>query len=466
MSRWRVSGQAAGEPVGLPPLVERPDIPLRVRRPLRAWLIIWFVRPAWLWRRELLLVVSLGCWALVGWRITGSWVGAVAVPAWWVALFVSVPVSRQAAVDWLGRGRLRRRWDRACRFAGLATSNDRVPRVVRQERVPVGDRLVVRMPRGSIVADLAGAAEHLAADLRLRDVRVARDEDRAHLAHVELIRRDPFARRAAPLRWPWLDRDMARLWEQVPVGVDELGDRVGLRLPGKHILIGGEPEAGKSAALSLILGAAALDPYVRIVGLDAKRLELGLWRPVMSEVVYADMDDAIGLLEWLIADMDKTYEALERHGVRKVPAGSELTLLAVDELRFYTAHPDDRARKKFNSLMIDYVARGRAAGHIAALTTQRPSSDVVPTSLRDLLGYRWAMRCTTRDASDTILGAGWASLGSSAAEIPVETRGVGLLLAEGSPEPVKVLSAYLRDEDVRALAVRGAALRREYGTAV
>jgi hypothetical protein len=463
--RWRAHTQAAGEPVGLPPLIERPDVPVRVQRSMRAWLVIWCVRPAWLWRRELLLAVGLGCWALVGWRLSGSWVGAVAVPGWWVVLFASVPVGRHAVVGWLGRGRLRRRWDRATRFAGLATSNDRIPRIIRQESIPVGEWLTVKMPRGSIVAELADVAEYIAADLRLRDVRVTRDINRAHLAHVQLIRRDPFARRSEPLVWPWLHRPIGRLWESIPAGMDELGDVAGLRLPGRNLLLGGEPESGKSAALSLVLGAAALDPYTRVVGLDAKRLELSLWRPVLSEVVYADIDEAISLMEWLISEMDATYERLEAHGLRKVPAGSPLTVWAVDELRFYTAHPNRSARERFNALAVDFVARGRAAGYIAVCATQKPSNDVVPTSLRDLFAYRWAMRCTTREASDTILGSGWASAGFSAAEIPVDTRGVGLLMAEGAAEPVKNLSYYLTDDDIRAIAARGARLRLAHGTA-
>jgi DNA segregation ATPase FtsK/SpoIIIE, S-DNA-T family len=56
---------------------------------------------------------------------------------------------------------------------------------------------------------------------------------------------------------------------------------------------------------------------------------------------------------------------------------------------------------------------------------------VVPTYLRDLFGFRWALRCSTPDASDTILGRGWASQGYSAAQIDPTARGVGLLLQEG-----------------------------------
>ncbi|MGH8904698.1 MAG: hypothetical protein ACRDYA_24210, partial [Egibacteraceae bacterium] len=41
---------------------------------------------------------------------------------------------------------------------------------------------------------------------------------------------------------------------------------------------------------------------------------------------------------------------------------------------------------EFNALCTDLIRRGRAAGIIWIGATQKPSSDVVPTSLRDLVG--------------------------------------------------------------------------------
>ena len=55
------------------------------------------------------------------------------------------------------------------------------------------------------------------------------------------------------------------------------------------------------------------------------------------------------------------------------------------------------------------VNRGRAACMPVVASAQRPSSEVVPTSLRDLFAYRWAFRCTTGDSSDVVLGNGWAT---------------------------------------------------------
>jgi DNA segregation ATPase FtsK/SpoIIIE-like protein len=92
--------------------------------------------------------------------------------------------------------------------------------------------------------------------------------------------------------------------------------------------------------------------------------------------------------------------------------------------------------------------------------TQKPASDVVPSALRDLFGFRLALRCNTRDASDTILGAGWATLGSDASSIAPGQRGVGLLLAEDGL-PIRMRGFHLDDEDVPALAARASALRAD-----
>jgi S-DNA-T family DNA segregation ATPase FtsK/SpoIIIE len=95
---------------------------------------------------------------------------------------------------------------------------------------------------------------------------------------------------------------------------------------------------------------------------------------------------------------------------------------------------------------------------VTVATTQKPSADVVPTFLRDLFGFRWALRCSTPDASDTILGRGWASQGYSAAQVDPTARGVGLLLQEGGV-PVRLRACWLDDVDLAELARRAEALR-------
>jgi S-DNA-T family DNA segregation ATPase FtsK/SpoIIIE len=94
--------------------------------------------------------------------------------------------------------------------------------------------------------------------------------------------------------------------------------------------------------------------------------------------------------------------------------------------------------------------------------TQRPSADIIPTSLRDLFGYRLAFRCTTDSSSDIILGVGWAKEGYSAKKIAPEERGVAWLLAEGGI-PRLLKTAYLTDDDITTLIGRAAWVRDTTG---
>src|SRR5215203_5503840 len=156
------------------------------------------------------------------------------------------------------------------------------------------------------------------------------------------------------------------------------------------------------------------------------------------------------------------YRELLASGLRKVRRedGLPLHLVVCDELAFYLTLPDKRLRQEFAELLRDLVARGRAAGVIVVAATQKPGADVVPTALRDLFGFRLALRCNTPQSSDTILGQGWASAGADASQIPGGQRGVGLLLAEDD-RPVRLRGFYLADEDVQTIAERAAARRTD-----
>ncbi|TDD15560.1 hypothetical protein E1287_42105, partial [Actinomadura sp. KC06] len=464
--------QAPGR-VGLPPVMQRPDLPVRARLTVGSALLLWVVRPSWLWRRELAGLALLAALAAAGWfggpgavlgawlGAGGRWLGAAAGPCLAVVAAWAVPWSRRRVARSWRRARLRRHWDRAMRFADLTTVNDRIPRIRRERWVPAGERLLVRVPRGATVDDLDAERERVAAVLQVREVRVDRDIDRADLAHVDIVREDPFAGSGAgPLRWPWASGAQRSLGDPVPLGIDDMGDRVAARLPGKHFLVGGEPESGKSVVLSLLLAAAALDPHAQVWGWDAKLVELALWRPIMTRFADYDMDAAITQQEDLVREMNARYAVLERAGRRALRPGEAPVILAVtDELRFYTANLDRKAARHFNALGLDVAARGRASLIVQASATQKPAGDVVPTGWRDLMALRWAMRCTTRDASDTILGAGMATAGYDASEIDIRTRGVGLLYAEGGM-PRRVRSYYLDDNEIRSIVARGAALRR------
>jgi hypothetical protein len=369
--------------------------------------------------------------------------------------------SRAWLLNTLRGARVRRSWDRAVLDVGAAAGPWRAPRVLSIAHAPIGDVLRVRVQRGFSVAELEARSELLAACLRVRGVRVLRDPGNGSLATVVLVRRDPFAEIEA-LAWPKASAGELSLWEETPVGVDEQSEPVAIGLVERNVLIGGEPGAGKSAALSTLIATAALDSTARIWLLDGKLVELAAWAPVAERLAGPDGEEALALLRHVREEMDARYRELLARGRRKVSRDDRLSLHLVvcDELAFYLTLPDKEQRQEFAELLRDLVARGRAAGVIVCAATQKPGHDVVPTALRDLFGFRLALRCNTPQASDTILGQGWASAGADASTIPGGQRGVGLLLAEGE-RPLRIKGFYLGDEDVAAIVERAAARRAD-----
>jgi S-DNA-T family DNA segregation ATPase FtsK/SpoIIIE len=162
--------------------------------------------------------------------------------------------------------------------------------------------------------------------------------------------------------------------------------------------------------------------------------------------------------------MDQRYLQLLGQQLRKIPPGTGLHVVVVDELAHYLTWPDKKPRDAFTDTLRDLVSRGRAAGIVVIAATQKPAADIIPTSLRDLFGYRWALRCTTNAASDTILGTGWATNNTSAATVKPTARGVGWLLHE-TGTPVRLRAHHLTDTNLHTLARRAWELRQQGPTA-
>ena len=369
------------------------------------------LRSTWGFRIELAaLAVLAAAWAGVRLAVGPVLASvAVAVP---VAGLVAWPTFRRFAWRQLRAASIRRRFTAGMTAAGFDADRDGTPAVLRVTETAAGYALWVRVPRGSSAQQLEKAAETAAAAMGVAGLRVTRDRANAALCTVAVVQRDPLAA-TTPLAWPLADAAAFSLWEPIPLGVDEDGRTVTVRLPERNVLLGGEPGAGKSAALSLLVAAAALDPGVRLWLLDGKRVELAAWASAAERLVGPDLAEAADVLDALRGEMDLRYAQLLAWGRRKVTPddGLGLHVVVVDELALYLATGERKARDRLAESLRDLIARGRAAGVIVLAATQKPSSDVVPTSVRDLFGFRWALRCATREASDTILGSGWATNG-------------------------------------------------------
>ncbi|RCW44683.1 S-DNA-T family DNA segregation ATPase FtsK/SpoIIIE [Halopolyspora algeriensis] len=254
------------------------------------------------------------------------------------------------------------------------------------------------------------------------------------------------------------------IYDPVHLGIDEHGRRVDIELVYRNILFGGEPGSGKSSGLQNIIGHASMCTDCQLWLFDGKQVELGLWRSIADVFVGPDITEAIDRLEQLQKEMDRRYDELDQVRRRKITSVDPVDVIVavIDEIALFSATLGSKdQQEQFVRLLRDLVARGRAAGVIVVAATQRPSADIVPTSLRDIFAYRCAFRCTTEASSDTILGRGWAQQGYSATAIAPENLGVGLLLAEGGI-PRRMKYAYLTDAHIYGLVEHSQHLRTQH----
>jgi DNA segregation ATPase FtsK/SpoIIIE, S-DNA-T family len=253
------------------------------------------------------------------------------------------------------------------------------------------------------------------------------------------------------------------IFDPIHLGVDEYGELVHVNLAERNMLIGGEPGGGKSSALNLITAHGALSCDCRLVLVDGNQVQLGPWRHSADMFIGPSLKDAIDAFTEFQQIMNRRYERLLATRRRKITRtdGEEVYLVVIDEYAYYSATIGKKAdREEFAALARDLIARGRAAGVILILATQRPSHQIIDPSMRDLFSYRLAFRCTTDSSSDVVLGQGWAGAGYSAATIDPLARGVAWLLAEtGVPRRIK--TAFLTDADIYDLAAYAARLRRK-----
>jgi S-DNA-T family DNA segregation ATPase FtsK/SpoIIIE len=283
---------------------------------------------------------------------------------------------------------------------------------------------------------------------------------------VDVVRRDTLA--GGLVAWADQNQQVLSIWDPVHWGISELGTLVRLSLVERAVLIGGNRGAGKSSGINLLVAHAAKSPDAALLLIDANKVQLGPWRHRAIAYAEHDIDDAIGVVRCWRDEIDRRLElfadlpAVPLALTRQIAASHHLPmwLLVIDELAYHTSVAGTSAQQKeFYALLRDGVARGRAAGCAAIVATQRPTHDLIPTSLRDLFDIRIAYRTMTRTSSDVILGDDFARRGYSATDIDLTARGVAWLLAEGHT-PVRTKTVWIPPQLRAELAITTAPLRQ------
>lgn len=179
---------------------------------------------------------------------------------------------------------------------------------------------------------------------------------------------------------------------QVIIGVDvENGDPAGFSLHDvSGVVVGARPGSGKTVLLYQIQDA--LKPYADVEIAEGKGAD--------------DVQRAVRAIESAQKEMNTRFE----QGIDfwTDSQGLPLRVLILDEChRIFDAASEDKADKdaaKGRVRMVrDLVQRGRSAGVITVLATQRMSADVIPTSIRDIATVRICGQ-VTGDDSKLVMG--------------------------------------------------------------
>lgn len=300
--------------------------------------------------------------------------------------------------------------DQKLREAAYGTEADTlIPELLNIRSAPLGFEHVVKMLPGMTVDDFSKRADILANEWGVTSVRVTQAVPGQVL--LTPVIHDPLSD-VEPITADNVRHFNSSL-KSVQIGLLEDGTAWNFPLD-VHSIVAGNSGGGKSVAYRAILSQMALLPDLQIIGIDLKRgIELKSWRPRLS-VTAKDMDTALDALHevWEIAE--QRLDFLEERGFTDMkdygfsPEMPRIIVLIDECSELFAVGESDkelaRQGKEAIALVSKMLRLVRAAGITILMATQRPSVDVVPSSIRELTQNRVAFRMM--NSAGTIMALG------------------------------------------------------------
>ena len=222
-----------------------------------------------------------------------------------------------------------------------------------------------------------------------------------------------------------------------------------------HLLIAGATGAGKSVAINTLVCSLLVThtpETLKLLLVDPTRVELVGYRglPHLAAPVVVDVERVVGVLQWLVREMERRYREFAERGARNIENWNRLQaergqpplpylVLIIDELAdLMMLAPEETER-----LITRLAQLARATGIHLVLATQRPSVDVVTGLIKANFPARMAFAVSSSIDSRVILD----SVGAE----KLLGRGDMLYMGSDSSKLRRLQGCYLSDEEIERL---------------
>jgi len=220
-----------------------------------------------------------------------------------------------------------------------------------------------------------------------------------------------------------------------------------------HLLIAGTTGSGKSVCIAAFTSCLVMNNTpedLRLVMIDPKMVELVRFNglPHLYGKVETDLERILGVLRWVVAEMDRRYIVLEQSRSRNIDTYNRKArrrkdaetlpriVVMVDELADLMMSAPEMTEHN----LIRLAQMARAVGIHLVVATQRPSTDVVTGLIKANFPARMSFAVASSVDSRVILDTSGAEnlLG----------RGDMLFLPPEVASPVRVQGVWVTDQEV------------------
>jgi S-DNA-T family DNA segregation ATPase FtsK/SpoIIIE len=220
-----------------------------------------------------------------------------------------------------------------------------------------------------------------------------------------------------------------------------------------HLLIAGTTGSGKSVCIAAFTSCLVMNNSpedLRLVMIDPKMVELVRFNglPHLYGKVETDLERILGVLRWVVAEMDQRYMALEQSRSRNIDTynrkmrrrkdGKTMPRIVVmiDEL----ADLMMSAPEVTEHTLVRLAQMARAVGIHLVVATQRPSTDVVTGLIKANFPARMSFSVASSIDSRVILDVTGAE--------SLLGRGDMLFLAPEAGSPARIQGVWVTDQEV------------------